>query len=310
MTTRQKFRTTHDEKTSIRSDITKIKDRGVDMNFSRRGMVTTGALAAMAAPFVVREASAQAASESTFDRIRRTKVFRCAGVVGAEPYFSKNIATNEWSGFAISMARDIAQTFDAKLEIVESTWGNSVLDLQAGKIDVSFGLNPTPKRALVADFTAPLFYTSFTAVCKSGVTAQTWADLNKKGFNVAVDIGSTHELIARRMVGDANIIGFKTQDEAIMAVQAGRADCFVMTVILALAAMQKNSALGKMIIPTPVLSAPGAAALRNEPDKRLRDFLNAWTAYNRGMGQTREWILAALEQMGIQRSTIPTDVSF
>jgi polar amino acid transport system substrate-binding protein len=277
---------------------------------NRRGLFAAGALAAVASPFVVRPAHAQGASESLFDRINRTKVFRCAGVVGAEPYFSKNIATGEWSGFAIAMARDIAATFEAELQIVESTWGNSVLDLQADKIDVSFGLNPTPKRALVVDFTDPLFFTSFTAVCRDGFEARTWADLNDQDVRIAVDIGSTHELIARRMAGNANISGFKTQDEAIMAVQAGRADCFVMTVILALAAKQKNSALGQMIIPTPVLSAPGAAALRNEPDRRMRDFLNAWTAYNRGMGQTREWILAALENMGIARDSIPAEVSF
>lgn len=271
----------------------------------------SSALIAGAAPLAIGTAAhAQGAAESSFDRIRNTKKFRCAGVVGAEPYFSKNIQTQQWSGFAIAMARDIAEVLGADLEIVESTWGNSVLDLQANKIDVSFGLNPTPKRALVVDFTRPLFYTAFSVVTRKGVTASTWAQLNDPAMTIAVDIGSTHELIARRMASKAKIVGYKTQDEAILAVQTGRAHCFVMTVILALAAKKKNPDLGNFIIPTPVLSAPGAAALRNESDKRLRDFLNSWTEYNRGMGQVREWILTSLEQMGLEPKDIPSEVTF
>jgi polar amino acid transport system substrate-binding protein len=47
----------------------------------------------------------------------------------------------------IEMAKDIAGVFDGQVEYLESTYGNSVLDLQANKIDLAFALNPTPKRA-------------------------------------------------------------------------------------------------------------------------------------------------------------------
>lgn len=278
----------------------------------RRSFASAGLLmAAAAAPqLLASPALAQDKPESTFDRIKRTKKFRCAAVVGAEPYFSKNIATGEWSGLCYSMAKDLAELFEAQLEVVESTWGNSVLDLQAGKIDVSFGLNPTPKRALVVDFTRPLFSTAFCAVLRNGFEAATWADLNKPEVSIAVDIGSTHELIARRMAPKANIVGFKSPDEAVLAVQGGRANCFIMTAFLALAAKKKGKSLGKLIVPGPVLSAPGTAALRLDGDGRMRDFLNSWAEYNRGMGQVREWILASLGQMGITPEDIPAEVNF
>ena len=38
-----------------------------------------------------------------------------------------------------------------------------------------------------------------------------------------MDIGSAHELIARRYTPKAQILGFKTRDEAVMAVATGRA---------------------------------------------------------------------------------------
>lgn len=263
------------------------------------------ALAAATTP-----ARADDPGETTFNRVQRTKVLRIAGVVGAEPYFSKNIATGEWSGFAVAMASDIASVFGAKLDIVETTWGNSVLDLQSNKVDVSFGLNPTPARAIVVDFTNPLFYTAFAIVGHGDFTAKTWAELNDPAVTIAVDIGSSHELIARQMAPDAKIVALPTPSESVLAVQSGRANCFVMTVILALAAKSKNPALGRFAIPTPVLSAPGCAALRNEPYNRMRDFMNAWAGYNRGMGRVRSWILAALAQQGITAKDIPPEVSF
>jgi polar amino acid transport system substrate-binding protein len=275
-----------------------------------RRHVLTAAGAAIMATAAGPPARADDPGETTFNRIQRTKTLRIAGVVGAEPYFSKNIATGEWSGFAVAMARDIAGVFGATLDIVETTWGNSVLDLQSNKVDVSFGLNPTPARALVVDFTNPLFYTAFATVSHPGFGAKTWAELDNPAVRIAVDIGSTHELIARQMAPNAKIIALPTPSESVLAVQSGRADCFVMTVILALSAKAKNPALGDFSIPTPVLSAPGCAALRTEPSNRMRDFMNSWAAYNRGMGRVRSWILIALAQQGITAKDIPAEVSF
>jgi len=251
-----------------------------------------------------------AQSESTFENIKNTKILRVAGLVGEEPYFHKDLSTGEWSGFCIEMARDIAQYFDAKLEIVESTWGNSVLDLQANKIDIAFGLNPTPKRALVIDFSSPIFYNSFSIVTRKGFEVKGWDELNKPEVKVAVDIGSTHELIARRYMPKANIIGFKTRDEVILAVQSGKADCFVCTIILGLTSLKKNPELGTFIIPTPVLSAPVSAGVRQEKDRRWQDWVSAWALYNRGIGTTREMILKSLEGLGIQPSDVPPQVQF
>ncbi len=55
--------------------------------------------------------------------------------------------SGEWSGSCIEMAKDIGKVFDAQLAYVESTYGNSVLDLQSNKVDLAFALNPTPARA-------------------------------------------------------------------------------------------------------------------------------------------------------------------
>ena len=103
-----------------------------------------GAAAMLPAAALIRSARAQPANETTFDRVRRSKTLRIAALPGELPYFQKDLASGEWSGACIDMAKDIAKVFDAQLAYVESTYGNSVLDLQSNKVDLAFALNPTP----------------------------------------------------------------------------------------------------------------------------------------------------------------------
>src|SRR5580765_8134462 len=130
------------------------------------------------------------------DRIKRTKVLRIAALPGEAPYFNKDITTGAWSGMCIEMAKDMGGNFEAQVEYIESTYGSSVLDLQSNKIDLAFSLNPTPKRALVIDFTHPFYLHGFGMVGKKGFKASDWAELDKPEVKIAVDIGSTHEMAA------------------------------------------------------------------------------------------------------------------
>ena len=283
------------------------------MDISRRFIAKAAIGGAVAASAVVAsgQASAQAADESTFDRIKRTKVLRVAALPGESPYFNKNIATGEWTGMAVEMAKNIASIFDAKLEYLESTYGNSVLDLQSGKIDLAFALNPTPQRALVIGFSRPVFMHGFGTVGKKGFEPTSWNDLNKPEVKVAVDLGSVHELSARNFCPKANIIGFKTRDECVLAVQTGRADCVILAVILGLTAVKKNPALGKyVVLKDPVVQLPNCMGVRYETDKRWRDFLDNWADYNRGAGQVRKWMIDGLALNNVMPEDIPAEVGF
>ena len=231
-------------------------------------------------------AAAAQTTGSTWDRIMSTRTLRVDGIIGEEPNFHKDMQTGEWSGFAIDMGRNIAKTLDVKLEIVESTWGGSVLDLQTNKID------------------------SMIIVPRKGFTANTWADLDNPNVRLAVDVGSVHEAIARRYAPKAQIISFKTRDEAILAVVSGRADANVATTMLGILSHQKNpQQLGEMITPTPVLTLSSFFGVRTG-DTRWAEFLSIWGTYNRQLGQTREWILDNLKLAGISREDVPSTVQF
>ena len=280
-------------------------NRGIN----RRGI----ALAAGFLPLMglIGAAHAETAPESTFDRVRRTKVLRIAALPGELPYFQKDLVSGEWSGACISMAQDIAKVFDARLEYIESTYGNSVLDLQSNKIDLAFSLNPTPARALSISFTRPMIIHPFGCLAKKSLSPKTWDDLNKPDLTIVFDLGSLHETAARRYCPKAQLTGYKTRDECTLALQSGRADAHIQAALLGLATVGKNPALGPdYLLTNPVVALPSCLGLQREPDTRFREVIDAWLDMNRGTGQIREWMLDGLSKYGVTRDQVPAGLSF
>jgi polar amino acid transport system substrate-binding protein len=282
---------------------------------NRRDALTVALMGGAAVAAVASQSAALAdtalAGGATMERIKRTGVLRIGVIVGQEPYFHKDLASGQWSGACIDMANDIASKFSAKVETVETTWGNQILDLQGDKIDLAFAVNPTPERALVIDFSTPILVHSFTVITKKGFAKpQTWEELNKPEVKIAVDLGSTHELIARRYCPKANILGFKNRDEAILAVATGRADCNVSLAVLSVSTLKKNPNLGELAVPKPLLTLPTNIGIRAETDRRYKDFLSAWADYSRSLGSTRDWMLKGFAGVGLAAEDIPGEVQF
>ena len=275
---------------------------------SRRGLAGVAALAPAA---LIGTAHAQGAHESTLDRVTRTKVLRIAALPGELPYFHKDIASGEWSGAAIDMAKDIAKIWDARLDYIESTYGNSVLDLQSNKVDLAFSLNPTPQRALSVGFTRPMIIHPFGVIARKGFEPKSWADINKPDVRVVCDLGSLHEVIAHRFTPKAQITAFKTRDDAILAMQGGRADVDILAAMLGITALAKNPGLGTFrLIGDPEVALPSCMAVQREPDTRFVEVVNAWLDMNRGTGQIREWMIDAIIAAGARPEDIPTELSF
>jgi len=250
------------------------------------------------------------AREPNLARILRTRRLRVGAPLGEEPYSYKNSATGQWSGFLVAMAGDLAAALGVELAIVETNWADMVTDLHTGKIDLAYGPSPTAQRAMFADFSTPLFHDTFAILARQGFAPKSWSELNVPESLVAVDTGSAREEAVRRFAGNAAITGFKTREEALLAVQSGRADCFVASVFFALAALKKNPQIGELIVPTPQLRAARCPAVPYDDDRRFRGVVDAWSEDNRGIGQIRNWIMAGLANLGIEPSDLPSDVSF
>jgi polar amino acid transport system substrate-binding protein len=250
------------------------------------------------------------ANEPTLGRILRTKKLRVAALDGEEPYFRKDQKSGKWTGFCVSMAQDLAAGLGVEVALSEANWTDAATDLHAGKVDLTYSPSPTVQRAMFADFGTPLFHDAYAILARKGFAPKSWAELNVPESLVAVDEGSAREETARRFAGNAAITGFKTRDEALAAVQSGRADCFVATALCALALLRQNPETGKLIVPTPVLRAAVCPAVPYDSDRRFRGVVDAWSEDNRGIGQVRNWVMAGLTEAGIAPGDLPPDVSF
>lgn len=252
--------------------------------------------------------SPPSAAESTLDRVRRTGVLRIAVLPGETPFFDKDLATGRWSGTAIEMARSIAQALNVRLAYVEATYGTSVLDLQTGKIDLAFALNPTPQRALAIGFTRAYYMHPFCYVSRTGFPARTWSDLDRPDVRVVSLIGSLSDNLLARYAPKAHVVAVKDGSEAILAVQAGRADCIIYGLIQGLSVSAKAPGLSQVVLlKKPFVALPSAMGVQEEPDRRWRDFLNGWVDYNAGTRQVLDWMREGLLKMGVRPETIPAD---
>lgn len=273
------------------------------------GLIGAGAVAAGALTLASSKASAQAAGQNTFDRIMAAKKLRLGAVTSSPPWFMKDPASGKWAGHFYAIGSALAKDMDVELELVETTWGNAVLDLQADKIDIMFGLNPTPKRAMAVDFSNGVYDSALVVIAKPGFDPKSWADLNKPEVKISVDVGSAHDQIATLLCPKAQITRFKTINEAMLALRTGRVDAQCIFWMGGVRAAKADPGLGKVIVPQPIFGSTSNAAVRREPDKTWLFFVNTWIGYARGLGLVRTAVVESLDQFGVKPEDIPAGIS-
>lgn len=242
---------------------------------------------------------------SSLERIKSSGTLRIGGVADGAPYYQKSLTDGSWRGFYIDICQKLADDLGVKLSILETTWGNSVLDLQADKIDVFFGLNPTPERKKVIDFSGPVFKNAFTMIVRKGVGGTSWDDFNKPSIRIAVDAGSSHDAAISRHAPLAEVARLKTASDATAALQSRRADAQCLVMVLALSLRAKNPSIGELVMPTPADFTTSNAGFRREEDQAWREYADQWIASQRESGFVKEAIIRNMGLVGVRESDFP-----
>jgi len=279
------------------------------MNIRRRDMAAVGvATAGLAAAVSAVPAGAQSKmSDSTWELIKKNGEVRM-GVFDYPPYFVRNKSSGEWEGAMVAMGKDIASELKVKYVPVEvGGFAEAVLSLQAGKVDMNFGLQATPLRATAIDFAGPIYWIEWVTVNNPNFHGKDWADYNKESVKVAVMTGTSDELLLRKMAPKATRVEFKLIADVALAVSSGRADAFTTTVLASMVMKQKNPGLGDFMNPKPRVALPGYIGLRLEDDERWQKFLNRWAEWNILLGHNERRMREALAKDGLE---VPATVSF
>ncbi len=253
--------------------------------------------------------SSTAFAQTTLEEVQSSGKLRIGGVTDAAPTFKKDRRSGEWEGIFIDIAESLAKDLGVELEIVTTTWGNSILDLQSDKIDVMFGLNPTEARKKVINFSSPVFNNAFTLVTRKDEQFKTWEDYNKPEIRIAVDAGSAHDATVTKLLPNATILRFDNVSEASIALQSGKADaqCFVM--MLSLPIVKKNPQLGTVIAPSPVAYTTSHAGFQQkEGDTSLEDYVDAWLAKNSESGFIPDAVIRNMSLVGVTPEDFPSNL--
>ena len=279
------------------------------MTIRRRDIAAAGiTAAALVGIGAAVPARAQPKTDSTWDLIKKNGKVRM-GVFEYPPYFLRDKASGEWVGAMVEMGKDIAKELKVTFEPVEvGGFAEAVLSLQAGKVDMNFGLQATPLRATAIDFAGPIYWIEWVTVNNPKFHGKVWADYNKPDVKVAVMTGTSDSLLLSKMAPKATKIEMQDIAQVALAVSSGRADAFTTTVLASMVMKTKNPGLGDFVNPTPRVALPGYIGLRLEEDQRWQKFLNRWAEWNILLGHNETRMRASLKTMGIEE--IPSTVSF
>ncbi len=243
-------------------------------------------------------------SPSTLDRIKQSKKLRI-GVAVAEPWFSKDPMSGQWSGVGVRMGKQVADDLGVELVTVETTWANAIAALQADQIDVMFVLDPTDERRKAIDFpAAPLCYYALGALVKEASAVKSWAEFDKPDLRLGVTLGTSVDRAVSEMCKTATISRFSNNDEAIAAFAARRVDV-VAQFHPALVVQYARVRMGKVIIPTPVNPVASSAGVRQEPNTAFRDWLSERFEANYKAGKPQEFFAEYLKSKNIDPTSVP-----
>lgn len=268
-----------------------------------------GALATLAAG----PARAQGAGQSTWDKINSTKVLRVGAAI-LEPWYFKDtsgsdapgkvvIGSDVWRGICPMMAAETAKVLGARLEIVETTWGNAVAGLQSQQFDVMFMLDSTPQRAQAVDFVnSPMLWYPLALLANDKVNVKSWEELNDPKYRIGVALGTNSDEYITKIAPTAAVSRFQNSGEIFAAFQSGRTDAGVVSAV-AVDLARARLKMGKTIVPKPFMAVPGGIALRKETDTRWRDFLDKLAADFYKSGKTQQFYEQFLAFRGIDPKT-------
>jgi polar amino acid transport system substrate-binding protein len=144
--------------------------------------------------------------------------------------FEMTDKTGKFIGFDIDIANAIGKDLGVPVEFQNYAFSGLIPALLANKVDFAAAdVTATDKRKEVLDFSDAYFKSGQVLLVSRALVpkATKWQDFDKKGYIVAVSLGTTADLIATQMFKNATVKRFDGNALARMEVRAGRAHVLV-----------------------------------------------------------------------------------
>ncbi|MGH8433748.1 MAG: transporter substrate-binding domain-containing protein [Pseudomonas sp.] len=172
--------------------------------------------------------------------------------VGMDPTYMPFEMTNkrgEIIGFEVDLLKDMAKAMGVKLELVSTAYDGIIPALLTGKFDmIGSGMTLTQERNLRLNFSEPFIVVGQTLLIRKELEGKvkSYKDLNDPQYRITSKIGTTGEMVAKKLISQAKYNGFDNEQEAVMDVVNGKADAFIYDAPYNAVAVNKAGA-GKLV---------------------------------------------------------------
>lgn len=158
-----------------------------------------------------------------FDEIKQRNKLVVGINIDSKPYGFVDKHGN-YAGYNVDLAKRIAQYLvqsSSNLEIKPVTPSNRLIKASTGEVDIVIStVTITPSREEIVSFSIPYDYAGQAVLVKSNSAISSLTDL--AGQNVGVVFGTTAEKNIKKLVPNANVLGFKNYDNAYQALKADK----------------------------------------------------------------------------------------
>ncbi len=259
---------------------------------------------AAALPLFGRDAQA---ATTDWDRIAASGTLRLGIVENWPPYSRRN--DDQWAGLVPSVASDLAAALGLAmqrpvgLQFVVTTWPSAVLDLQANRFDVFFGLSPNPEREKALRLFGPIYELPEVVITfHAARNADRWDNYNNPDTSIAVVLGSTDAQIARDMLPHAAINALPSVADTVLSLQSGHATAMITTLLTGLGVAASLGGRATLRTLQPSRSQASFGGARRDIDSRLSAFLAQWSQHFHQTGGSNRAIETAVHQFGLDPS--------
>lgn len=201
--------------------------------------------------------------------------------VGMDPTYMPFEMTNkrgEIIGFEVDLLKAMAKAMGVKLELVSTSYDGIIPALLTNKFDmIGSGMTLTQERNLRLNFSEPFIVVGQTLLIRKDLEGKikTYKDLNDPQYRITSKIGTTGEMVAKKLISKAKYHGFDNEQEAVLDVVNGKADAFIYDAPYNVVAVNKAGA-GKLVyLAEPFTYEPLAFGLK-KGDYDSLNWINNW----------------------------------
>ncbi|SHL19565.1 transporter substrate-binding domain-containing protein [Phytopseudomonas punonensis] len=201
--------------------------------------------------------------------------------VGMDPTYMPFEMTNkrgEIIGFEVDLLKAMTKAMGVKLELVSTSYDGIIPALLTDKFDmIGSGMTLTQERNLRINFSEPFIVVGQTLLIRKELAdkVKSYKDLNSADYRITSKIGTTGEMVAKKLISQAKYSGFDNEQEAVMDVVNGKADAFIYDAPYNVVAVNKAGAGKLVFLDQPFTFEPLAFGLK-KGDYDSINWINNW----------------------------------